>query len=198
MLIGYSRIASASQDHASQADALEKAGCQRIFAETMTGTRADRPELESLLTYVRAGDTLCVYRLDRLSRSLRDLFTIRDRLEKLEISLTSLSEAIASNSPSGRLAVHMLAALGQHEVESIRARCAAGRAAAIARGRLGGRPRALHDHKAPGSSRPHGRQRTVHGRDRATGGVRSQHPLPDATGRVEVERLFPAAARPKL
>ena len=147
MLIGYSRISSASQDHSSQMDALERAGCQRIFVETMTGTRADRPELEKLLEFARPGDQLAVYRLDRLSRSLRDLLNIMDRLERLQIGLTSLSEAIDTTSPSGRLAVHMLAALGQHEVESIRARCAAGRAAAIARGRMGGRPRALDQHK---------------------------------------------------
>ncbi len=88
-------------------DALERAGCSKIFVETMTGTRADRPELESLLTYARAGDTLSVYRLDRLSRSLRDLLNIMDRLEKLEIGLTSLSEPIDTNSPSRWLAVHM-------------------------------------------------------------------------------------------
>ena len=147
MLIGYSRISSASQDHASQIDALERAGCGKVFIETMTGTRADRPELEKLLEFARPGDQLAVYRLDRLSRNLRDLLDIMDRLERLQIGLTSLSEAIDTTSPSGRLAVHMLAALGQHEVESIRARCAAGRAAAIARGRMGGRPRALDGHK---------------------------------------------------
>ena len=147
MLIGYSRISSASQDHASQIDALERAGCERIFVETMSGARADRPELEKLLEFGRPGDNLCVYRLDRLSRSLKDLLNIMDRLERLQIGLTSLSEAIDTTSPSGRLAVHMLAALGQHEVESIKARCAAGRAAAVARGRMGGRPRVLDDHK---------------------------------------------------
>ena len=147
MMVGYARISHSSQCVALQMDALERAGCERIFSEAMTGTRADRPELERLLEFARPGDQLVVYRLDRLSRSLRDLLNIMDRLAKLEIGLTSLSEAIDTTSPSGRLAVHMLAALGQHEVESIRARCAAGRAAAIARGRMGGRPRALDDHK---------------------------------------------------
>jgi len=147
MLIGYSRISSASQEHASQMDALERAGCDRIFVETGSGTKADRVELAKLLEFARAGDTVCVFRLDRLARNLRHLLDIVDQLTKREIGLKSLTEAIDTSTPSGRLAVHLFASMAQFEAEQVKMRCAAGRAAAIARGRMGGRPRSLDDHK---------------------------------------------------
>ena len=147
MLIGYSRISSASQDHASQLDALERAGCDRVFVETESGTRADRAELATLLEFARPGDTICVFRLDRLARNLRHLLEIVDLLAKREIGLKSLTEAIDTATPSGRLAVHLFASMAQFEAEQVKLRCAAGRAAAIARGRMGGRPRALDDTK---------------------------------------------------
>lgn len=147
MLIGYSRISSASQDHASQMDALERAGCDRIFVETESGTKADRVELARLMEFARPGDTVCVFRLDRLARNLRHLLDIVDQLTKREIGLRSLTEAIDTSTPSGRLAVHLFASMAQFEAEQVKLRCAAGRAAAIARGRLGGRPRSLDDHK---------------------------------------------------
>ena len=147
MLIGYSRISSVSQDHASQMDALEKAGCDRIFIETESGTKAARAELAKLMEFARPGDTICVFRLDRLARNLRHLLEIVDQLAKREIGLKSLTEAIDTSTPSGRLAVHLFASMAQFEAEQVKLRCAAGRAAAIARGRMGGRPRSLDPHK---------------------------------------------------
>lgn len=147
MLVGYSRISHSTQDHAAQIDALQKAGCERIFIETATGTRMDRPELWKMLDFLRPGDECAVFRLDRLSRNLRDLLGLLDRFEQKGIGLRSLSEALDTTTPSGRMAIHMLAALSQHEVESLKARTAAGRAAARKRGRLGGRPRSLDETK---------------------------------------------------
>ena len=128
-------------------DALERAGCDRIFMETESGTKADRAELAKLMEFARPGDTICVFRLDRLARNLRHLLDIVDQLTKREIGLTSLTEAIDASTPSGRLAVHLFASMAQFEAEQVKLRCAAGRAAAIARGRMGGRPRSLGDTK---------------------------------------------------
>lgn len=147
MLIGYSRCSSSGQNHASQIDALEKAGCERIFVETESGTKADRAELAKLLEFARPGDQVVVYRLDRLARNLRHLLDIVDQLAKRDIGLKSLTEAIDTSTPSGRLAVHLFASMAQFEAEQVKLRCAAGRAAAVARGRVGGRPRAMDDTK---------------------------------------------------
>jgi DNA invertase Pin-like site-specific DNA recombinase len=147
MLIGYSRISSASQDHASQMDALSAAGCGRIFIETESGTKVDRAQLAKMMEFAREGDTVCVFRLDRLARNLRHLLEIVDQLAKREIGLKSLTEAIDTSTPSGRLAVHLFASMAQFEAEQVKLRCAAGRAAAIARGRMGGRPRSIDSTK---------------------------------------------------
>ena len=147
MLIGYSRCSSATQHHATQIDALERAGCERIFQETESGTRQDRVELAKLMEFARAGDQIVVLRLDRLARNLRHLLEIVDQLTRREIGLRSLSEAIDTTTPSGRLAVHLFASMGQFEHEQMRERCRAGRVAAKARGRVGGRPRSLDTQK---------------------------------------------------
>lgn len=147
MLIGYSRCSARGQNHESQIDALERAGCERIFVETASGTRSDRPQLTDLLQFARAGDTVVVLRLDRLARDVRQILDLVDQFTRRDIGLKSLSEAIDSTTPSGRLAVHTLAALGQYEVEQKRLACEAGRKAAIARGRLGGRPKAMDETK---------------------------------------------------
>jgi len=147
MLIGYSRCSARGQNHESQIDALERAGCERIFIETASGTRSDRPQLAELLAFARPSDTVCVVRLDRLGRDIRQVLDLLDQFTRRDIGLKSLSEAIDSTTPSGRLAVHTLAALGQYEVEQKRLACEAGRRAAIARGRMGGRPKAMDDTK---------------------------------------------------
>lgn len=148
MLLGYSRCSSLGQQHDLQIDALRNAGCERIWIETASGTRADREELRKVLDFARSGeDVLCVFRLDRLARNVRHLIEITDELARRNIGLKSLTEAIDTTTPSGRLTLHIFAALGQFEAEQTKMRCAAGRAAARARGRVGGRPRSLDETK---------------------------------------------------
>lgn len=147
MKIGYSRCSAAGQNHQSQIDALERAGCERIFQETASGSRSDREELAKLIEFARPGDEAVVVRLDRLGRNMRNVLDVIDQLTRKEVSLVSLGEAIDGTTPSGKLALHMLAALSQYELEQKRLACEAGRKAAIARGRLGGRPRSLNETK---------------------------------------------------
>jgi DNA invertase Pin-like site-specific DNA recombinase len=147
MKIGYSRCSAAGQNHQSQIDALEQAGCERIFQETASGSRNDREELTKLIEFARAGDAVVVVRLDRLGRNIRHTLDVVDQLTRKEVALVSLGEHIDGTTPSGRLAVHMLAALSQYELEQKRLACEAGRKAAIARGRVGGRPRKLDETK---------------------------------------------------
>ena len=145
MLIGYARCSTGSQDHALQLDALTAAGCERIFVETASGSRTDRPELAKALDMARAGDQICVYRLDRLARSLKHLIDLADQLQRRDIALRSLNEAIDTSSPSGRFTFNILGALSSMELDIIRERTRAGLAAAAVRGRKGGRPPALND-----------------------------------------------------
>jgi DNA invertase Pin-like site-specific DNA recombinase len=147
MKIGYSRCSSTGQNHESQIDALERAGCERIFQETASGSRSDREELAKLIEFARPRDEVVVVRLDRLGRQMRHVLDVIDQLTRKEVCLVSLGEAIDGTTPSGKLALHMLAALSQYELEQKRLACEAGRKAAIARGRLGGRPRSLDEAK---------------------------------------------------
>jgi len=148
MLIGYARKSSLNQDHALQLDALEQAGCERIFIETGSGMKTDRPELAKALEFARDGqDTIVVWRLCRLARSLRQLIATVDDLQRRDIGLRSLTESIDTASPSGRLVFHLFASLNQFEVELLRERTRAGLLASRARGRVGGRPRSLDDAK---------------------------------------------------
>ena len=143
MLLGYARVSDASQNHDLQMDALRAAGCERIFVETASGARADRSELAKLLEQARPGDRICVWRLDRIGRSLRHLTEIAEQLERRGIALRSLTESIDTGSPAGRFLFHILGALGQMEREIIVERTRAGLRASRLRGRVGGRPRAL-------------------------------------------------------
>jgi DNA invertase Pin-like site-specific DNA recombinase len=147
MKIGYSRCSSAGQNHQSQIDALKQAGCERIFQETASGSRNDREELAKLIEFARPGDEAIIVRLDRLGRNMRNVLDVIDQLTRKQVSLVSLGEAIDGTTPSGKLALHMLAAMSQYELEQKRLACEAGRKAAIARGRLGGRPRSLDETK---------------------------------------------------
>lgn len=148
MLIGYSRVSTASQDHGHQLDALTAAGVEKVFIETATGTKFERgPELVKALDFARAGDVICVYRLDRLSRNVRKLLDIVDEITKRDIGLKSLTEHIDTETPTGRFSVNLFASLAQLTAEETKMRAAAGRAAAIARGRSGGRPRSLNEGK---------------------------------------------------
>ena len=143
MEIGYSRISTAEQNPQLQIDALEKAGCQRIFTDRLSGARADRSALIEALEFARTGDNLVVWRLDRLGRSLRDLLDIVAGLESRGIGLTSLTEVIDTRSSGGRLVFSIFGALAEFERHLIRERTVAGLRAARDRGRVGGRPRLM-------------------------------------------------------
>lgn len=142
-LIGYARVSTSDQDHALQLDALGKAGCERIFTETISGALRDRPELENLMRFVRAGDTLVIWRLDRLGRSLKDLIAIVEALDERGVAFRSLRESIDTTTAGGRLVFHVFGALAEFERELMRERTCAGLEAARARGKVGGRPPAL-------------------------------------------------------
>ena len=138
-LIGYARVSTVEQDTALQTDALRKAGCEKIFEDTVSGAKADRPGLTAALVYLRDGDVLAVWRLDRLGRSLPHLIDTVGTLEARGVGFRSLTENIDTTTPSGRLIFHVFGALGQFERDLIRERTKAGLTAAAARGRKGGR-----------------------------------------------------------
>ncbi len=138
-LIGYARVSTAEQDTALQTDALTAVGCKRIFEDSVSGATAERPGLSATLAFLRDGDVLVVWRLDRLGRSLPHLIEVVAGLEARGIGFRSLTEAIDTTTPSGRLIFHIFAALGQFERDLIKERTKAGLSAAAARGRKGGR-----------------------------------------------------------
>ena len=142
MLIGYARVSTDDQTLDLQRDALQAAGCERIFEDTASGT-ADRSGLRDALVHLRAGDTLVVWRLDRLGRSLKDLIARAEALRTQGVGLKSLKEAIDTDSGSGRLIFHIFGALAEFERALIRERTRAGLQAARARGRQGGRRKRL-------------------------------------------------------
>ena len=137
--IGYARVSTDDQNLDLQKDALNKVGCQVIYEEAASGKNSERPELDQCLKALRSGDTLVVWRLDRLGRSLRDLVQIVGDLEKRGIAFESLMEKIETGSAAGRLVFHVFAALAEFERNLIRERTRAGLAAARARGRKGGK-----------------------------------------------------------
>ncbi len=144
MLVGYARVSTDVQHTDGQIDALKAAGCEKVFEESVSGTRADRSQLAAALSYAREGDVLVVTRLDRLARSMRQLLSTVDDLQARGIGLRSLHENIDTTSATGRLILHIFAALGQFEVELLRERTRTALAANRARGRVGGRPPALN------------------------------------------------------
>jgi len=135
------------KDTALQTDALRKAGCERVFEDTGSGAQADRPGLAAALAYLRDGDVLAVWRLDRLGRSLPHLIETLGALEARGVGFRSLSESIDTTTSGGRLIFHVFGALGQFERDLIRERTQAGLAAAAARGRKGGRKPVVTDDK---------------------------------------------------
>lgn len=147
MLIGYARVSTDDQNLDLQQDALQKAGCERTYEDRLTGAKADRPGLQRALEDARKGDTIVVWRLDRLSRSLKDLIEIVALLETKGTGLKSLQESIDTTQSSGKLVFHIFAALAEFERNLIRERTQAGLLAARARGRKGGRPKALNQDK---------------------------------------------------
>jgi DNA invertase Pin-like site-specific DNA recombinase len=147
MLIGYARVSTDDQKLNLQQDALHTAGCEKIFEDYLSGARATRPGLTSALEMARSGDTLVVWRLDRLGRSLKDLIQLTETLKQKSIGLQSLQESIDTTTSSGQLIFHLFGALAEFERNLIRERTNAGLTAARARGRLGGRPKALDPNK---------------------------------------------------
>ncbi len=142
--IGYARVSTTAQDLALQLDALRLAGCERIFEDRgASGARSSRPGLDELLRFVRKGDTVVVWRLDRLGRASGHLATLVEELGSRGIGFCSLTEAIDTTSSGGRFIFSIFAGLAQLERDVIRERTAAGLAAAAARGRKGGRPRVM-------------------------------------------------------
>ena len=143
-LLGYARVSTGEQDAQLQLDALTKVGCYRIFTDTASGALESRPELDNLLDQIRPGDTLVVWRLDRLGRSIRHLINHMDALQERGIDFKSLQESIDTSSSGGRLVFNIFASLAEFERDLIRERTNAGLAAARARG---GRPASLSPDK---------------------------------------------------
>jgi DNA invertase Pin-like site-specific DNA recombinase len=138
--LGYARVSTLDQDESLQLDALNAAGCARLFVDKASGKLASRPALDDLLAQARPGDTLVVWRLDRLGRSLRHLIDTIAELDQRGVAFVSLTEAMDTTTPGGKLIFHVMGALAEFERELIRERTQAGLAAARARGRVGGRP----------------------------------------------------------
>lgn len=148
LLLGYARVSKGDdQNNALQIKALKAAGCRRVFEETASGGRWDRPELQRLLDQLREGDTLVVWKLDRLSRSLKDLLHIMERIGNAGAGFRSITENIDTTTPAGRMMMQMVGAFAEFERAMIRERTSAGLAAARAEGRIGGRRKKLDDAK---------------------------------------------------
>jgi DNA invertase Pin-like site-specific DNA recombinase len=140
MLIGYARVSTHEQDTAAQVAALKVAGCEAIYREKASGGRWDRPKLQELLSHLRKGDVVVVWKLDRLSRSLRDVLTLMERIQEREAGFRSLTEAIDTTTPAGRMMMQMVGAFAEFERAMLKERTHAGLAAARKEGRIGGRP----------------------------------------------------------
>lgn len=146
-LIGYARVSTSDQNAQAQLDALHKAGCLRVFTDKAKGAIDERPELSRMLDQLRPGDTVVVWKLDRLGRNLRHLIQTVESLGQQGVGFKSLTEGIDTTSPGGRLLFHLIGAVAQFERDLIAERTRAGLEAARARGRRGGRPRSMDDTK---------------------------------------------------
>ena len=145
MLIGYARISTHLQNLDLQKDALAKAGCEKTFVDEVSGAKAARPGLDQAMEMLREGDSLVVWRLDRLGRSLKHLIELVGQFDERKIGLKSLQESIDTSSSGGKLIFHMFGALAEFEHNLIQERTRPGLMAARARGRTGGRPRKLDE-----------------------------------------------------
>ncbi len=145
MLFGYARVSTNEQDTSAQASALKLAGCDRTYHEKASGGRWDRPELQELLKHLREGDVLVVWKLDRLSRSLRDLLTIMERIDQAKAGFRSLTEAIDTTTPAGRMMMQMIGSFAEFERAMLKERTRAGVISARKQGRIGGRPSKLSE-----------------------------------------------------
>jgi DNA invertase Pin-like site-specific DNA recombinase len=147
MLIGYARVSTNDQNLSLQKEALEKCGCEKIYEDKISGTRANRPGLDKALEMLREGDTLVVWKLDRLGRSVKNLITLVSELNEKGIHFKSLTDSIDTTTPSGRFFFHVMASLAEMERDLIVERTKAGLEAAKKLGRKGGRKRKMTDSK---------------------------------------------------
>lgn len=143
MLVGYARVSTLEQSLNLQVEALKKTGCDQIYEEVVSGVKAERKILNEALSYLRPGDTLVVWRLDRLGRSLKQLIELINMLKEKKVGFKSIVEAVDTTTPTGQFFFHITGAFAEFERNLIRERTMAGLASARARGRKGGRPRAL-------------------------------------------------------
>lgn len=144
MKIGYTRVSTNDQNLDLQTDALKAAGCKKIFSDQgVSGAKAERPGLDKALEQIRKKDTLVIWRLDRLGRSLRDLLSIVERLKERGANFASIQDGFDTSTASGKMVFSVIGAMAEYERNLIRERTTAGLAAARARGRMGGRPKAL-------------------------------------------------------
>lgn len=147
MLIGYARVSTGEQNLDLQTDALKLAGCEKIFTDKISGAKSERPGLAEMMNMLREGDTLIIWKLDRFGRSLKDLVLKVESLKERGVHFKSLTENIDTISPTGKLQFHFFSALAEFERDIIRERTMAGLRSARARGRVGGRPKAMTDEK---------------------------------------------------
>ena len=151
--IGYARVSTDDQNLALQLDALKKSECERVFTDKASGARLARPGLDEALSHLRAGDTLVVWKLDRLGRSVKGLVDLVNTLEAREVHFRSLTDGIDTKTPAGRFFFHIMASLAQMERELIVERTRAGLAVARKLGRIGGRKRQMTDSKIKAARR---------------------------------------------
>ena len=147
MKVGYARVSKEEQHEALQVDALNEAGCEKLFTDKLSGAKTDRKGLNDILEFMRPGDTLVVWKLDRLGRSLQHLISILNDLQNRNIGFVSLTENIDTTTPGGKLIFHVMGALAEYERAINQERTNAGLAAARARGRFGGRKRVITNGK---------------------------------------------------
>lgn len=147
MIIGYARVSKGEQDLSLQINALEKGHCEKIFTDEITGVARIKPGLENAVSHLRAGDTLVVWKLDRLGRNIKSLIEFTKALESKGVNFTSLTEGINTSTPAGRFFFNIMASLADMERELIIERTRAGLSAARAKGKLGGRKRVMTDQK---------------------------------------------------
>ena len=173
-LLGYARVSTLEQNADLQADALTAAGCWRVFTDHVSGAKAERPALDRVLEQLRDGDTLVVWRLDRLGRSLRHLIDVVADLSARGVGFRSVTESIDTTTSGGRLVFHVFGALAEFERDLIRERTLAGLQAARRRGRAGGRPALMTKDKTTTAQRMYDQQElTVEQIARALGVSRS-------------------------
>lgn len=147
MLIGYARVSTQDQNLDLQRSALEQAGCERIYEDQVSGSRSERPGLKAMLDFIREGDTLVVWKLDRLGRSVKGLVDLVCEFSTKGINFKSLTDSIDTTTPAGRFFFHIMASLSQMERELTVERTRAGLIAARQQGRVGGRKRKMTDSK---------------------------------------------------